>query len=68
MPDQQNLTSTQAATFLEKLFGPSERTVVLVVDENRRLVDYSVDDLNAVIATLSLNGFGQPVQDCGQED
>lgn len=56
------VTTSQAAAILEKLFGPGERTVVLVVDEKKRLVDYHVDDLNSVIATLSLNGFGQPVQ------
>lgn len=38
------VTTSQAAAILEKLFGPGERTVVLVVDEKKRLVDYHVDD------------------------
>ena len=55
----QGVSTPQAVAVLEKLFGPRERTVVLVIDKQSRLIDYRVDDLNNVLATLSLNGFGQ---------
>jgi uncharacterized protein YcgL (UPF0745 family) len=54
-----NITQRQAASLLQKIFGPEERTVVLVVDQDKHLVDYRVEDLSKVLATLDLNGFGQ---------
>jgi hypothetical protein len=52
----------QATAVLEKLFGPGERTVVLIVDQDQKIIDYSIKSLSEVIATLSLNGFSQIIQ------
>lgn len=64
MSDMMNevIIPQQATAVLEKIFGPEERTVVLVVDQEQKIVDYSVKSLSEIIATLSLNGFSRSIQ------
>ncbi len=48
------------ADILEDLLG-QRNAIVFVVDEQRRLVDYEVQPLAEVVATLGINGFGETV-------
>jgi len=47
------------AEILEGLLG-KRNAIVFVVDEQRRLLDYEVQPLAEVVATLDINGFGEP--------
>ena len=58
-PNTQNTTHNPIQV-LSQLLGGKQQAVVLVVDEDERLLDYRVQPLSELVADLALSGLGKP--------
>ena len=59
-PNTQNNTHNPIQV-LSQLLGGQQQAVVLVVDEDERLLDYRVQPLSELVADLALSGLAKPV-------
>jgi hypothetical protein len=59
-PNTQNTTQNPIHT-LSQLLGGKQQAVVLVVDEDERLLDYRVQPLSELVADLAVSGLAKPV-------
>jgi hypothetical protein len=58
-PNTQNTTHNPIQV-LSQLLGGKQQAVVLVVDEEERLLDYRVQPLSELVADLALSGLAKP--------
>jgi hypothetical protein len=58
-PNTQNSTHNPIQV-LSQLLGGQQQAVVLVVDEDERLLDYRVQPLSELVADLAVSGLAKP--------
>ena len=58
-PDTEN-TPQNPIQVLSQLLGGQQQAVVLVVDEDERLLDYRVQPLSELVADLAVSGLAKP--------
>jgi hypothetical protein len=59
-PNTQNTTPNDSIQVLSQLLGGKQQAVVLVVDEDERLLDYRVQPLSELVADLAVSGLAKP--------
>jgi hypothetical protein len=59
-PNTQNTTPNYPIQVLSQLLGGKQQAVVLVVDEDERLLDYRVQPLSELVADLAVSGLAKP--------
>jgi hypothetical protein len=57
-PNTQN-TTHNPIQILSQLLGGQQQAIVLVVDEDERLLDYRVQPLAELVADLAVSGLGK---------